>query len=93
MLCSSELPLSERVYDDLFPRLDDDPVFALEGAGRRLEVRFEQGYPVAQVYAPPGRDFICFEPMTAPTDALRRGGYRSAQPDEPDTTVFSIKVS
>jgi aldose 1-epimerase len=30
--------------------------------------------------------------MTAPTDALRRGGYRCARPDEPDTTVFSIKV-
>jgi aldose 1-epimerase len=25
------------------------------------------------VYAPPGRNFICFEPMTAPTDALRSG--------------------
>jgi hypothetical protein len=31
--------------------------------------------------------------MTAPTDALRRSGYRCARPGEPDTTVFSIKVS
>ena len=31
---------------------------------------FEAGYAWAQVYAPPGRDFICFEPMPAPTDAL-----------------------
>ena len=29
----------------------------------------------------------------APTDALRRGGYRSARPGEQDTTVFSINVS
>jgi len=30
-------PLGDRVFDDLYPRLDDDPVFALEGAGRRVE--------------------------------------------------------
>jgi len=84
----------ERVYDDLFPRLDDDPVFALEGGGRRLEVRFERGYPVAQVYAPKGQDFICFEPMTAPTDAPSRGG-RDLQRAEPGTEFaarFSIAV-
>jgi hypothetical protein len=56
-------------------------------------VRFEQGYPAAQVFAPAGETVICFEPMAAPTDALRRGGYRSAQPGGPSTTVFSIKVS
>jgi hypothetical protein len=38
-----------------------------------VEVRFEQGYPVAQVYAPAEGDFICFEPMTAPTNALVTG--------------------
>jgi aldose 1-epimerase len=87
-------PLDDRVYDDLFPRLDDEPVFALEGAGRRLEVRFEQGYPVAQMYAPKGEEFICFEPMTAPTDALARGGgdLRLAQPGSEFTARFSIAV-
>jgi aldose 1-epimerase len=87
-------PLLERVYDDLFPRLDDDPVFALEGGGRRLDVRFERGYPVAQVYAPKGQDFICFEPMTAPTDALSRGGrdLHRAQPGTEFGARFSIAV-
>ena len=87
-------PLGERTYDDLFHRLDPDPVFALENAGRRLEVRFERGYPVAQVYAPPGEEFICFEPMTAPTDALARGGRELplAEPGSEFTAQFSIAV-
>jgi galactose mutarotase-like enzyme len=88
-------PLGDRVYDDLFPRLDDEPVFALAGAGRRLEVRFEAGYPVAQVYAPAGEEFICFEPMTAPTDALARGGpdLPLVQPGGEFTARFSIAVA
>jgi galactose mutarotase-like enzyme len=87
-------PLGDRVYDDLYPRLDDEPVFALEGAVRRLEVRFERGYPVAQVYAPEGQDFVCFEPMTAPTDALARGGPQLplAEPGDEFTAGFSIAV-
>jgi galactose mutarotase-like enzyme len=87
-------PLGDRVFDDLYPRLGDDPVFAVEGAGRRVEVRFEQGYPVAQVYAPEGQEFICFEPMTAPTDALARGGPElpRADPGDAFTARFSIAV-
>jgi galactose mutarotase-like enzyme len=87
-------PLGDRVYDDLYPRLDDEPVFALEGAGRRLEVSFGRGYPVAQVYAPEGQEFICFEPMTAPTDALARGGRELplAEPGSEFTANFSIAV-
>jgi galactose mutarotase-like enzyme len=86
--------LGGRVYDDLYPQLGDAPVFVLQGAKRRLEVRFEQGYPVAQVYAPEGQDFICFEPMTAPTDALARGGrgLPLAEPGTEFTARFSIAV-
>jgi galactose mutarotase-like enzyme len=87
-------PLGDRVFDDLYPRLDEDPVFALEDAGRRIEVRFEQGYPVAQVYAPKGQEFICFEPMTAPTDALARGGPElpRAAPGTEFEARFSVSV-
>jgi aldose 1-epimerase len=35
---------------------------------------------------------VCFEPMTAPTDALRCGGYRPARPGESAVAVFSIRV-
>jgi galactose mutarotase-like enzyme len=80
------------LFDDGFDQVAEGAVFAVSGGGRRLEVCFERGYPAAQVFAPAGETVICFEPMTAPTDALRRGGYRSAQPGEPDTAVFSINV-
>jgi len=38
-------------------------------------------------------DFICYEPMTAPIDALRSGdGLRWAQPGEEYTAVFMVAV-
>ena len=85
--------LGDTVFDDGFDQVADGAVFAVSGGGRRVEVRFERGYPAAQVFAPAGQTVICFEPMAASTDALRRGGYRSAQPGAPDVTVFSINVS
>ena len=67
-------PLGDRVYDDMFDELADPPEFTLAGGGRRITVAFETGYPVAQVYAPADQDVICFEPMTAPTNALVSDG-------------------
>ena len=50
---------------------------------RRLALTFVSGYPVAQVYAPEESQFICFEPMTAPVDALISGeGLSWVQPGE-----------
>jgi galactose mutarotase-like enzyme len=85
-------PLGDKLFDDGFDQVAEGAVFTVCGGARRLEVCFERGYPAAQVFAPAGETVICFEPMTAPTDALRRGGYRSARPGEPDATAFSIKV-
>jgi galactose mutarotase-like enzyme len=28
------------------------------------------GYPIAQIFAPPGQEYVCVEPMTAPANAL-----------------------
>jgi galactose mutarotase-like enzyme len=84
--------LGDKGFDDGYDGVADGSVFAVSGGERRIEVHFEQGYPAAQIFAPPGEDVVCFEPMAAPTDALRRGGYRSAQPGEPAVTVFSIRV-
>jgi galactose mutarotase-like enzyme len=67
-------------------------VFAVSGGDRRLEVRFDEGYPAAQIFAPPGEDVVCFEPMTTATDALRRGGYRSALPGDWGVAQFSIRA-
>jgi aldose 1-epimerase len=85
-------PLGDKAFDDAYDQVNDGAVFAVSGGGRRLEVRFEQGYSATQIFAPLSEDVICFEPMTAPTDALRRGGYRCARPGEPAVTEFSIHV-
>ncbi len=84
--------LDDKGFDDGYDNVADGAVFAVSGGGRRIEVHFEQGYPAAQIFAPPAEDVVCFEPMTAPTDALRRGGYRCARPGEPAVAVFSIRV-
>jgi aldose 1-epimerase len=84
--------LGDKAFDDGYDDVADGAVFAVSGGGRRIEVRFTEGYPAAQIFAPPGEDLICFEPMAAPTDALTRGGYRSAQPGQPAAAQFSIGV-
>ncbi|WP_133479100.1 aldose 1-epimerase [Cognatilysobacter segetis] len=78
------LPVGERTdlppYDDRLADLDFDHGFALigpspsmsiSGNGRRISVDFLENFPFAQIYAPPGHDYISLEPMTAPADALR----------------------
>jgi aldose 1-epimerase len=85
-------PLGDNVFDDGYDEVAEGAVFAVSGGGRRIEVHFEEGYPAAQIFAPPGESVVCFEPMTAPTDALRRGGYRSAQPGDWGIAQFSIRV-
>ena len=86
-------PLGDRSNDDLVPKLASPAVFALEGGDRRIEVEFLEGYPLAQVYAPPGQELICFEPMTAPTNALVAGdGLRWAPAGEGFRATFRIRV-
>jgi galactose mutarotase-like enzyme len=87
-----EQALRDKAFDDAYDQVDDGAVFAVSGGGRRVEVRFEHGYSATQIFAPRVEDVVCFEPMTAPTDALRRGGHRSALPGEPGVAVFSIRV-
>ncbi|MGI8460149.1 MAG: aldose 1-epimerase [Solirubrobacterales bacterium] len=88
-------PLGERSFDDAFEAPADGAPFALEGGGRRIELAFLSGYPLAQVFAPPGDELIAFEPMTAPTDALVRGGPELTllAPGEAYSAAFSIQVT
>lgn len=85
--------LGARTFDDLFPALETPARFAISGAGRRLAVAFGAGYPCAQIFAPPGEPVICFEPMTAPTNALLSGdGLRCVAPGDVFTAAFAIEV-
>ena len=86
-------PLGEREFDDAFTDLGARPRFEVAGGGRRLTVEFVEGYQHAQVYAPAGSELICFEPMTAPTNALTTGdGLPWIQPGESYTAAFRIGV-
>lgn len=85
-------PLGDKVLDDGYDEVPPGAVFTVSGGSRRIEVCFDEGYPAAQVFAPGTEEVICFEPMAAPTDALRRGGYRVARPGKPGVAQFSIQV-
>jgi aldose 1-epimerase len=89
---ASTEPLGGKVFDDGYDEVADGAVFAVSGGGRRIEVHFEQGYAAAQIFAPSSESVVCFEPMTAPTDALRRGGYPTAEPGGWGVAQFSIRV-
>jgi len=85
--------LGELEFDDGFVVFEGQPSFALSGGSRRITVEFLEGYPCAQVYAPRGMDFIAFEPMTAPTNALVAGhGLRLIEPGGALRATFRIGV-
>ena len=85
--------LAERSFDDCFDQLGPSPpAFTVADGRTSVTVRLLEGYPVAQIYAPAGQELVCFEPMTAPVDALRSGvGLRLAQPGESFTALFAIE--
>lgn len=62
--------LGDADWDHEFSELDDPPRFVLSTDEAEISVTFLRGYRFAYVFAPPGSDFVCFEPMTAPTNAL-----------------------
>lgn len=89
---AEEFPLRDRTFDDLFA-LPGPARFSVAAAGRRLAVEMVSGYPYAQVFAPAGQALICFEPMTAPVDALRsHDGLRIVPPGETAQATFALAV-
>ena len=85
--------LAERGFDDGYDGLAAGTAFCAAGGDRTVAVELESGYPAAQVFSPPGADFVCFEPMTAPTNALRSGaGLRLAPLGGAFAATFSIVV-
>lgn len=69
-------------FTDLKRDSDGRAHFSIESSGKRVEALFGPKYPVAVIWAPPGREFICFEPMTAVTNGINlnhEGKYSSLQ--------------
>ena len=87
--------LGERTFDDAYEAPPGGAPFVLAGGGRTIALNFECGYRYSQVFAPAEDDVIAYEPMTAPTNALVRGGEELPLLDPGDEyeAVFSIEVS
>lgn len=86
----SPYPLKGNKLDDVFANLkrsaDGNSEFWVTNGKQKLSVIYGPKYAVAVVYAPPGRDVICFEPMAAITDAFNqhhKGRYPELQSIQP----------
>jgi aldose 1-epimerase len=85
--------LGARTFDDGYVDVPPGARFVLAGGTRRITVRLDEGYPAAQVFAPAASDVICFEPMTAPPNALASGDRLTlVDPGRRHTATFSIAV-
>ena len=71
---AESIALAGRDLDGGFVALGPTSRFVLTDGTDSIEVDLVEGYDCAQLYAPDGAAFACIEPMTAPTDAMRRGG-------------------
>ena len=86
-------PLTGAVLDDVFAQPGARPrrprAFLGGRRRRRITVTYGPKYTVAVVYAPAGKDFICFEPMSAITNAFNlahAGIYKELQSVPPGET-------
>jgi aldose 1-epimerase len=82
----SPMSLAGTQLDDVFTGLvageSGRADFTVTGIKEKISVLYGPKYPVAVVYAPSGRDFICFEPMSGPTNAFnlhQAGKYPNLQ--------------
>jgi len=102
-LAQRDIPLKGNKFDDVYTNLarnaEGRAEFSVSNGTQKLAVRFGSRYMVGVVYAPPGRDFVCFEPMAAITDAFNRhhaGKYPDLQfipPGGTWTETWSIRPS
>jgi aldose 1-epimerase len=87
----------DNVYTDLQRDGSDCATFFLNDGRNNLTVGFGPKFSVAVIYAPADKRFVCFEPMTAPTDALHLApaglydGLQYLAPGETWTEYFWIR--
>jgi galactose mutarotase-like enzyme len=91
---SRRFELAGLEFDDGFDQLATPARFSAAAAGRRIELEFLGGYPCAQVFAPSSGQFICFEPMVAPANALASGdGLRLLDPGRSYSASFAVSIA
>jgi aldose 1-epimerase len=83
-------PVGRRTFDDLYALGRPRRLAFAADDGSGIEMRAGAGYPYAQVWVPGGKPFGALEPMTAPTDALRRGDAPLVAPGDAFTARFEL---
>lgn len=96
-----EVSLKGRQIDDIFGDLERDADgfarFQVVGGELGLAVEYGPEYPIAVVYSPKDSGFICFEPMSAPTNAFNAAhegwfqGLQSAPPRGTWKATFRVR--
>ncbi|MBM3760464.1 MAG: aldose 1-epimerase [Acidobacteria bacterium] len=82
------------VLDDVFGGLPENATFSVKGKNQKIEVVYGKDYSIGVVYAPTGQSFICFEPMTAPTNAFNTpGSHKTIAPGASWRESYWIKTS
>lgn len=86
-----EFKLVGRQFDDVFGGVDSADVFSVESGGRRISVHFGPKFRIAVIYAPQTKNVICFEPMTAITNAfnLAHAGLCDYLPSIPPGEIWT----
>jgi galactose mutarotase-like enzyme len=88
------MKLGHTSWDAAFDGLSVPPRFSAAGGETRITVTFRSGYDFAQVFAPDGQEFICFEPMTATSNALNSGdGLQILAPGREHRAEFTVAIS
>jgi galactose mutarotase-like enzyme len=88
------MKLGHTSWDAGFDGLSLPPRFSAAGGEAELTVTFQTGYDFAQVFAPDGQEFICFEPMTATSNALNSGdGLLILAPGGEHRAEFTVAIT
>jgi galactose mutarotase-like enzyme len=93
-MTARRLALGNSAWDDAYGALAPQPRFSASAQGRTVSLAFLRGYDFAQVFAQPGQSFVCFEPMTAPTNALVSGDrLRTVEPGGEFRAAFEVSIA
>lgn len=85
--------LGTRSFDDGFALLEPQATLSIAYNGHQIAVDLLEGYTHTQVYAPHDENYIAFEPMTAPSNALISGeGLRFVSPGKAFSATFRIRI-
>jgi galactose mutarotase-like enzyme len=88
------MKLGRSSWDAAFDGLRVPARFSVAGGETEITVTFETGYNFAQVFAPAGQEFICFEPMTATGNALNSGdGLQIVAPGAEHRAEFTVAIT